>query len=175
MTKTHRPPRMLLLSWLGLLALLGKHGGDLVSAIGRRQHYHCYAHCSDQGRAGCRSLYGAASAQSANVDLCSCGFFWLGIMLWLTLADYVTRPNFPPAAHWGSSFTLRMNHLKWLRPADVGCGSTRGWLQSPPRTCALHANVCAGRIAHQASKRWFGRTMHLAYRSKGFNEYYLVA
>ena len=24
------------------------------------------------------------------------GFFWLGIMLWLTLADYMTRPNFPP-------------------------------------------------------------------------------
>jgi hypothetical protein len=29
------------------------------------------------------------------------GFFWLGIMLWLALADYVTRPNFPPALKWG--------------------------------------------------------------------------
>ncbi len=25
------------------------------------------------------------------------GFYWLGIMLWLALTDYVTRPNFPPA------------------------------------------------------------------------------
>ena len=24
-------------------------------------------------------------------------FFWLGIMLWLAMADYVTRVNFPPA------------------------------------------------------------------------------
>ena len=30
------------------------------------------------------------------------GFFWLGIMLWLALADYLTRPNFPPAMAWGS-------------------------------------------------------------------------
>ncbi len=24
------------------------------------------------------------------------GFFWLAIMLWLALADFVTRPDFPP-------------------------------------------------------------------------------
>ena len=29
------------------------------------------------------------------------GFFWLGIMLWLAFSDYATRPNFPPAMHWG--------------------------------------------------------------------------
>jgi cytochrome c oxidase subunit IV len=29
------------------------------------------------------------------------GFFWLGIMLWLALTDYVTRPNFPPVVNWG--------------------------------------------------------------------------
>jgi cytochrome c oxidase subunit 4 len=29
------------------------------------------------------------------------GFFWLGIMLWLAMADYVTRPDFPPAVTWG--------------------------------------------------------------------------
>jgi len=26
------------------------------------------------------------------------GFFWLGILLWLALSDFATRPNFPPTA-----------------------------------------------------------------------------
>ncbi len=29
------------------------------------------------------------------------GFFWLGVMLWLTLADFLTRPALPP---FGSLF-----------------------------------------------------------------------
>jgi caa(3)-type oxidase subunit IV len=40
-------------------------------------------------------------SQRLTLTFAGAGFFWLGIMLWLTLADYMTRPNFPPSTMWG--------------------------------------------------------------------------
>ena len=62
-------------------------------------------HCTIKGAWSPQFSWSFASA-ILNVDLRSAGFFWLGIMLWLTLADDAAAVALP-AAHWGSSFHLR--------------------------------------------------------------------
>jgi len=97
---TRSPPRGLLLSWLALLALLGltvfvayqplgvlNTGIALAIALGKAL---IVAALFMELRRGSGLILSVAAA----------GFFWLAIMLWLALADYVTRPDFP--SHTGS-------------------------------------------------------------------------
>jgi len=89
------PPRALLLSWVGLLALLGltvlaayqplgvfNTGIALVIAFAKAS---IVAAIFMELRRGSGLTWAVAGA----------GFFWLAIMLWLALADYVTRYNVP--------------------------------------------------------------------------------
>jgi len=101
MNKIHYPPRILLFSWLALLALLASTVIIAYAPLGVANTVVAI------GIALTKSAFVAAifmelRARSAlMLVFAAAGFFWLGIMLWLALTDYVTRPNFPPAMRWG--------------------------------------------------------------------------
>jgi cytochrome c oxidase subunit 4 len=91
----HQPPRELVLSWLGLLALLaltvftaylplGAFNTGVALTIALAKALIVGALFMELRRGSGLTLAFAAA-----------GFFWLGIMLWLALADYLTRPHGP--------------------------------------------------------------------------------
>ena len=96
------PPRILLLTWLGLLALLG------LTVAGAYQPLGAFNTAVALSIAVCKALIVAAifmelrESKAVTLAVACAGFFWLAIMLWLVLADYVTRPNFPPIPFWSS-------------------------------------------------------------------------
>jgi cytochrome c oxidase subunit IV len=102
MRKTHRPPRMLLLSWIGLLALLTLTVLVAYVPLGTANTVIAVAIAGAKSALVAIIFMELRERNSLAITFAGAGFFWLGIMLWLTLADYITRPNFPPAIHWGS-------------------------------------------------------------------------
>jgi cytochrome c oxidase subunit 4 len=90
-----QPPRELLLSWLGLLALLG------LTVFGAYQPLGAYNTGVALLIALTKALIVAVvfmelrRAGALTIAFAVAGFFWLGIMLWLALADFVTRPQLP--------------------------------------------------------------------------------
>ena len=91
-----RPPRILLASWAGLLALLA------LTVVGAYQPLGAANTVLALGIALAKALIVLAifmelrESRALVIAFAGAGFFWLGIMLWLALADFVTRPNFPP-------------------------------------------------------------------------------
>jgi cytochrome c oxidase subunit IV len=98
MTRTRRPPRILLLSWLGLLAstvaiaYLPLGAANTVIAMGI---------AAIKGALVAAIFMELRERNPLTLTFAAAGFFWLGIMLWLALTDYLTRPAFPPTIHWG--------------------------------------------------------------------------
>ncbi len=92
---TRSPPRVLLLSWLSLLALLG------LTVLGSYQPLGvlntAIALTIAAGKASIIAVVFMELPRGHRLKLAvaGAGFFWLAIMLWLTLADYVTRPGSP--------------------------------------------------------------------------------
>jgi cytochrome c oxidase subunit 4 len=91
--KSWQPPRALLLSWLALLCLLG------VTVFAAYQPLGAFNTAIALAIAVTKALFIAVlfmelrQAKGLTVAFACAGFFWLGIMLWLTLADYATRPD----------------------------------------------------------------------------------
>jgi cytochrome c oxidase subunit IV len=90
------PPRILLLSWAGLLGLLG------LTIFGAYQPLGAFNTALALTIAVGKALIVVAifmelrERSALTIAFASAGFFWLAILLWLALADFVTRPNFPP-------------------------------------------------------------------------------
>jgi cytochrome c oxidase subunit 4 len=86
------PPRALVLSWLGLLALLG------LTVFAAYQPLGVFNTGVALVIATVKALLVAAffmelwGASGLTIAFASAGGFWLGIMLWLALSDYTTRP-----------------------------------------------------------------------------------
>jgi len=102
MTKTRRPPRILLLSWLGLLALLANTVAIAYLPLGAVNTVIAMFIAVVKGTLVAAIFMELRDRNPLTLTFAGAGFFWLGIMLWLALADYVTRPNFPPSLTWGS-------------------------------------------------------------------------
>jgi len=101
MTRTRRPPRVLLLSWLALLALLATTVTIAYIPLGVANTVIAIIIAAVKGAIVAAIFMELRERNPLTVTFAGAGFFWLGIMLWLALADYVTRPNFPPAMKWG--------------------------------------------------------------------------
>jgi cytochrome c oxidase subunit 4 len=92
-----QPPRELLLSWLGLLALLA------ITVFGAYQPLGSFNTVLALTIALAKSLIVATvfmelrRGSALTIVFAGAGLFWLGIMFWLALSDYVTRPHFPLA------------------------------------------------------------------------------
>jgi cytochrome c oxidase subunit 4 len=90
-----RPPRILVVAWLGLLLLLA------LTVVGAYQPLGVFNTALALTIAVTKALIVLAifmelrQHSALTVAFASAGFFWLAIMLWLALGDYVTRPNFP--------------------------------------------------------------------------------
>jgi cytochrome c oxidase subunit 4 len=90
----HHPPRALVVSWLALMALLA------LTVLGAYQPLGAFNTALALTIALAKALIVAVvfmelrERSGLTIAFAGAGFFWLAIMLWLALADYLTRPNF---------------------------------------------------------------------------------
>jgi len=101
MRTTRRPPAILVFVWLGLLALLSSTVAIAYAPLGAANTVIAMLIAAAKGLLVAAIFMELRERNPLTLTFAGAGFFWLGIMLWLALADYVTRPNFPPAMHWG--------------------------------------------------------------------------
>lgn len=91
------PARALVLSWIGLLVLLG------LTVLVAYQPFGAFNTMIALGVATLKTLLIAAifmelhERNGLTTAFAAAGFFWLAVMLWLAFSDYATRANFPPA------------------------------------------------------------------------------
>jgi cytochrome c oxidase subunit 4 len=102
MTRTRRPPRILVLSWISLLALLATTVFVAYWPLGTANTVIALAIATTKAAIVAVVFMELRERHHLTIAFAGAGFFWLGILLWLALADYTTRPNFPPSMHWGS-------------------------------------------------------------------------
>jgi cytochrome c oxidase subunit 4 len=96
MTETRRPPRILVVAWLGLLALLSLTIFVAYLPFGLANTVVAIVIATIKGAVIAAIFMELRQSHGLTLAFAGAGFFWLGIMLWLAMADYVTRPNFPP-------------------------------------------------------------------------------
>lgn len=101
MTKIHYPPRTLLFTWLGLLALLASTVAIAYAPLGAANTVIAMLIAATKSALVATIFMELRERNALTLTFAAAGFFWLGIMLWLALTDYVTRPNFPPTMRWG--------------------------------------------------------------------------
>lgn len=99
--KNRRPPRLVVFSWLGLLALLTTTVFVAYLPLGATNTVVAMTIAAIKAALVAAIFMELRERSPLTLTFAGAGFFWLGIMLWLTLGDYVTRPNFPPVMHWG--------------------------------------------------------------------------
>lgn len=96
MRSSFLPPGILIVSWLALLGLLG---ATVLLAYLPISPFHASVAITI---AVVKALIVAANfmelrqRDGLTIAFAGAGLFWLGIMLWLALADFLTRPGFPP-------------------------------------------------------------------------------
>jgi cytochrome c oxidase subunit 4 len=91
--KSWHPPRALLLSWLGLLALLGLTVFGAYLPLGALNTSLALAIALGKALIVVAIFMELRHGSALTVIFAGAGFFWLAIMLWLALADYLTRPS----------------------------------------------------------------------------------
>jgi cytochrome c oxidase subunit 4 len=91
--KSWHPPRALLLSWLGLLALLGLTVFGAYLPLGALNTSLALAIALGKTLIVVAIFMELRHGSALTVTFAGAGFFWLTIMLWLALADYLTRPT----------------------------------------------------------------------------------
>lgn len=97
MNNAQRPPRILLLSWIGLLALLALTVSAAYLPLGATNTVVALTIACAKSAIVAAVFMELRERNSLEITFAGAGFFWLAILLWLALADYVTRPNFPAA------------------------------------------------------------------------------
>jgi cytochrome c oxidase subunit 4 len=90
------PPRILMLSWAALLALLGTTVFLAYQPLGSFNLVVAVL------IAGLKALIVAAIFMELRerggvmIAFATAGFFWLAVLIWLAGADFISRPEFPP-------------------------------------------------------------------------------
>lgn len=92
----HRPPRVVLFVWLGLLALLMLTVFAAYLPLGALNTIVALAIASTKAALVAAVFMELRQRNLLTLAFAIAGFFWLGILLWLSFSDYLTRPNFPP-------------------------------------------------------------------------------
>jgi cytochrome c oxidase subunit 4 len=88
---TRAPPRALLLSWLALLALLGLTVFVSYQPLGVLNTGIALAIALGKALIVAVIFMELRRGSGLALSVAGAGLFWLAIMLWLTLADYVMR------------------------------------------------------------------------------------
>jgi cytochrome c oxidase subunit IV len=85
------PPRDLLWSWLGLLGLLGLTVILAYQPLGALNTVLALAIAATKAMIVAIIFMDLRGSHGLTRAFAGAGFFWLGIMLWLVLCDYLTR------------------------------------------------------------------------------------
>jgi cytochrome c oxidase subunit 4 len=85
-------PRALLVSWLGLLVLLGVTVYAAYLPLGTLNTAIALTIALTKAVIVGSIFMELRQANALTVIFAGAGFFWLAIMLWLALGDYLTRP-----------------------------------------------------------------------------------
>ena len=90
------PPRIVLIAWAALLALLGTTIFLAYQPLGNFNL--AIALCIAMAKTLIIMPVFMELRQRSGVMIAfaAAGFFWLGILIWLSGTDFVTRPQFPP-------------------------------------------------------------------------------
>jgi cytochrome c oxidase subunit 4 len=86
------PPRALLWSWLALLGLLGSTVFAAYVPLGAFNTALALVIALGKALIVAAVFMELRERRGLTLAFAGTGFFWLGIMLWLALADYLTRP-----------------------------------------------------------------------------------
>ena len=90
------PPRALMISWLALLALLAGTVTLAYQPLGTFNLGIALLIATIKAAIVAAVFMELREHRGLVIAFASAGFFWLGILLWLAGADFVTRPQFPP-------------------------------------------------------------------------------
>jgi cytochrome c oxidase subunit IV len=85
------PPRALLLSWLGLLTLLGATVFSAYQPLGDLNTVIAVAIAFGKALIVLVIFMELRHGSALTISFAGAGFYWLVIMLWLALADFMTR------------------------------------------------------------------------------------
>jgi len=86
------PPRVLIWSWLALLGLLGLTVSAAYVPLGAFNTVVALVIALGKVLIVAAFFMELRERRGLTRAFASAGFFWLGIMLWLALADFLTRP-----------------------------------------------------------------------------------
>jgi cytochrome c oxidase subunit 4 len=93
----HRPPRAIVLAFAALLALLALTVTLAYQPLGLFNAAAALIIATVKAALVAAVFMELAyKPRALTVAFAGAGFFWLGILLWLALSDFATRPNFPP-------------------------------------------------------------------------------
>jgi cytochrome c oxidase subunit 4 len=91
-TKRWHPPRFFLVAWIGLLALLVITVFCAYQPLGILNTVIALVIACAKATIVLAIFMELRERNALTVAFAGAGFFWLAIMLWLTMADYATRP-----------------------------------------------------------------------------------
>ena len=91
-----RPPRILVVSWLGLLALLALTVFAAYQPLGQFNTVVALTIALGKSLIVLAVFMELRERNALTIAFAAAGFFWLAIMLWLALGDFTTRIGFPP-------------------------------------------------------------------------------
>ncbi len=101
MTPYHYPARAIVASWIALMVLLALTVFGAYQPLGEGNTVLALTIATTKAAIVAAVFMELRERSALTLTFAGAGFFWLGIMLWLAFSDYATRPNFPPAMHWG--------------------------------------------------------------------------
>jgi cytochrome c oxidase subunit 4 len=90
------PPRALIVCWLGLMALLALTVSVAYLPLGTLNTVAALAIASVKALLIAAVFMELRERDGLMIAFAGAGFFWLAILMWLALADVLTRPPQPP-------------------------------------------------------------------------------
>ena len=90
------PPRAIAVSWLALLALLGATVFLSYQPLGDFNSVIALLIATSKALIVAAVFMELRERSGVMIAFAAAGFFWLGILVWLSGTDFATRPAFPP-------------------------------------------------------------------------------
>jgi cytochrome c oxidase subunit 4 len=89
------PPRILVISWAALLVLLGTTVFLAYQPLGSFNLFIALLIATSKALIVAAVFMELRERNGLTIAFAAAGFFWLGILIWLSGADFITRAEFP--------------------------------------------------------------------------------
>jgi cytochrome c oxidase subunit IV len=90
------PPRIVVISWVGLLVLLGLTVLLAYQPLGNLNAVVALLIATAKALIVAAVFMELRKRDGVMIAFAAAGFFWLAILIWLAGADFISRPEFPP-------------------------------------------------------------------------------